>query len=75
MLSSQQKLERHELRVQQQNRKLSWKGQHVSSSQRAQAKHQMQREIRDLKQRQKDARQDVKDRQGSFKDMQRAYGH
>ena len=75
MLRSQQKLDWHALKVQQQNRKLSWKGQKTSPSQRAQAIHEMQRERRDLKQRQKDARQDLRDRQRSTRDMQRAYAH
>jgi len=75
MLKSQQKLEWHALKVQQQNRKLSWKGQKTSAPQRAQANHEMQRERRDLKQRQKDARQDLKDRRRNVGDMQRAYSH
>ena len=74
MLKTQQKLERHALQVQQQNRKLSWKGQQVSDSDHARANHEMQRELRDLKHRQKDARQDLKDRQKSVGAMQRAYG-
>ena len=73
MLKSQQKLEWHALKVQQQNRQLSWKGQKVSSAQRVQAKHQMQRERRDLKQRQKDAMQDMRDRNRSLRAVQRAY--
>ena len=73
MLKSQQKLEWHELQVQQQGRKLSWKHQRVSGAQREQASHQMQRERRDLKQKQKDAMQDMKDRQRSLGEMQRAY--
>ena len=75
MLKSQQKLEWHALKVQQQNRKLSWKGQQTSSAQRAQANHEMQRERRDLRQRQRDARQDLKDRRRNVGDIQRAYGH
>ncbi len=75
MLKSQQKLEWHTLKVQQQNRVLSWKGQKTSPSQRALAMHEMQRERRDLKQRQKDARQDLKDRRRSVGDMQRALHH
>jgi len=75
MLKSQQKLEWHALQVQQQNRRLSWKGQKTSTSQRAQANHEMQRERRDLKQRQKDARQDLRDRRRNVRDLQRAYSH
>lgn len=73
MLKSQQKLEWHSLMVQQQNRKLSWKGQRVASTQRTEANHQMERERRDLKQRQKDAKQDMNDRQRSLKAMQHAF--
>lgn len=74
MLKSQQKLEWHALKVQQQNRRLSWKGQRVSSTQRTQANHQMQRERRDLKMRQKDALQDAKDRGRSLRAVQHSYG-
>lgn len=74
MLKAQQKLERHALQVQQHNRKLSWKGQPVSRSQRDQANHQMQRERRDLKMRQKDAMQDAKDRNRSLRAVQHSYG-
>lgn len=73
MLKSQQKLEWHALKVQQQNRKLSWRGQKVTGAQRAQAMHEMQRERRDLRQRQKDALQDMKDRNRSLRAMQHAY--
>src|ERR1700733_14647535 len=71
MLTSQQKLEWHALKVQQQNRKLSWRGQRVSSAQRAAANHEMQRERRDLKLRQRDAMQDMRDRSRSQRDVQR----
>ena len=74
MLKSQQKLEWHALKVQQQNRRLSWKGQRVSSTQRTQAIHQMQRERRDLKMRQKDALQDAKDRSRSLRAVQHSDG-
>ena len=74
MLKSQQKLERHALQVQQQNRRLSWKGQKVSGLDRGRANHEMQREVRDMKQRQKDARQDMKDRRKSVGAMQRING-
>ena len=74
MLKSQQNLEWHALKVQQQNRRLSWRGQKVSSAQRAQAKHQMQRERRDLRMRQKDQLQDARDRNRSLRAVQRSYG-
>jgi hypothetical protein len=75
MLKAQQKLEWHNLMLQQRNMKRSWKGQSVSSAQRAQAKHEMQRQRRDLKIRQKDARQDLQDRQRNAVSMQRSYGN
>jgi hypothetical protein len=75
ILKSQQKLAWHALKVQQQNRKLSWKGQQTSASQRGPANHEMQRERRDLKQKQRDERQDLKDRRRNVGDMQRAYSH
>ncbi len=75
MMKAQQKLERHALLVQQANRKMSWKHQQVNSTQRDQAKHQMQREMRDLKQKQKDQLQDMKDRQKGLSQMQHTYNH
>jgi biopolymer transport protein ExbB/TolQ len=73
-LKAQQKLEFNALKVQQRNRKQSWNRQRVTSAERAQANHQMKRERRNLKQRQKDALQDLKDRQKAVSDMNRAYG-
>ncbi len=74
-LQSQQKLEWHNLMLQQKNMKHSWKGQQVSSAQRATANREMQRQRRDLKIRQKDARQDLKDRQRNAVTIQRSYGN
>jgi hypothetical protein len=74
-LKAQQKIERKAQKRQQQNVKQSWKNQRISNATRDQAKHQMQRERRDLKQRQKDARQDLKDRQKALRETQRIYGH
>jgi hypothetical protein len=54
--------------------KQSWKNGHVSSVQREEVKHQMQRSSRDLKVQQKDSMQDLKDRQRSLREMQRANG-
>ena len=72
-LKTQQKLERNALKVRQRNIKQTWKNSHVSNVTRTQAKHQMQREHRDLVQRQKDARQDLKDRQKALKENRRGY--
>jgi len=73
-LASQQKLERNFLKAQQRSVKESWKNGLVSSTVRAQSKHQMQRANRDLKQKQKDAMQDLKDRQRALKESQRSNG-
>jgi hypothetical protein len=72
-LKAQQKLEWHALQVQHQTRRNSWKGLEVSGLDRSRANHEMQREARDLKQKQKDARQDLKDRQKALGAMQRGY--
>lgn len=69
-LETQQKLERHDLKMQQHSRMESWKNQKVTSAQRTQAKHEMAREWRDMKLKQKDARQDLADRQRSLQAMQ-----
>ena len=73
-LRTQQKMERNALKTQQGNIKRSWKQLQVSKPIRDQAKHQMQRERRDLNQRQKDAMQDLKDRQKVLKQYQKIYG-
>jgi len=73
-LQKQQKLEYNALRTQQRNRKQSWNRGHVSSAERARASHQMKRERRDLKVRQKDALQDMRDRQRSLNAINRSYG-
>ena len=70
----QQKRERNALKFQQKNMKDSWNNGYVSKAQRDRMKHQMAREQRDLKSRQKDAMQDLKDRLKSWKEMQRVYG-
>jgi len=70
-LKSQQKLERNALKIRQRNIKHSWRNSRVSSATRIQAKHQMQRERRDLGQRQRDARQDLRDRQRALRENQR----
>jgi hypothetical protein len=74
-LKAQQKVERIALKRQQQSAMRSWKTFAVSKAARTQAKHQMQRDRRNLHQRQKDALQDLKDRQRIFKETSKAYGH
>ncbi|HTS69987.1 MAG TPA: hypothetical protein VMO17_13480 [Terriglobia bacterium] len=73
-LKQQQKLELDSLKAQQHNMKQSWSSGHISSAERSRAEHQMQRELRDLKQRQKDAMQDLKDHEKAMKEMHHAYG-
>ena len=73
-LKSLQKQERNALKVQQRNIKRSWKDARASSATRAQALHQMQRERRDLIQKQKDALQNLKDLQRASKENQRMNG-
>ena len=73
-LRQQQKLESNSLKVQQRNIKQSWKLGRVSSVQRNEMNHQMQRSSRDLKQKQKDSMQDLKDRQKALRSMQRVNG-
>jgi len=73
-LKSQQKLERDALKVRQRNVKQSWKTARVSSATRAQGTHRMQRERRDLIQKQKDELQNLKDRQRASKENQRMSG-
>ena len=73
-LKMQQKVELNALKVRQRNVKQSWKNAQVSSATRAQALHQMQRERRDLIQKQKDALQNLKDLQRASKENQRMTG-
>jgi uncharacterized protein HemX len=74
-LKLQQKRELDALKLQQRNIKQSWKNAQVSNATRAQAKHQMQRDRRNLIQKQKDAMQNLKDQQRALKESQRTYGH
>jgi hypothetical protein len=69
-----QKRERKALELLQRNQKHSLKGQVISKAARLQAKHQMQRDRRAMRDRQKDEMQDLKDRQRALKESQRAYG-
>ena len=73
-LKAQQKLDLNALKARQRSVKQSWKNTQVSPATRAQAKHQMQRERRDLIQKQKDALQNLKDLQRASKENQRMNG-
>ena len=74
LLKSNQKRERDAVKLQHKNMKNSWKNQRVSDSARLQAKHQMERDDRALRERQRNERQDLKDRQKALRENQRAYG-
>lgn len=69
-----QKRERKALKLLEKNHKHSLKGQVISKAARLQAKHQMQRDHRAMRDRQKDEMQDLKDRQRALRESQRAYG-
>ena len=70
-LKLQQKRERNALKTQQKNIKASWNKQPVSKAIRLESKHQMERDRRSLRERQKDARQDLADHQRALRDRQR----
>ena len=74
MLKSQQKAERKALDQKHHFQKMAMKGQDISPAVRAQIKHQMQRESRDLAQKQKDQMQDFKDRMRLYNESMRQYG-
>jgi Mg2+ and Co2+ transporter CorA len=70
-LKARQKQEWKTLKLQQKYQKRSWKGQRLSGAQRAQIKHQMQRDKRALHERQRNDLQDLKDRQRLMKESAR----
>ena len=59
----QQKIERKQLKLQEKIWKRSFHGQHIPRAERIEEKHQLQRNMRDLKMRQKDELQAMKDQQ------------
>ncbi len=71
ILKLRQKQEWKALKRQQKYEKRSWKGGHFSRGARVQMKHQMQRERRALRERQRDERQDLKDRKRLMKERPR----
>jgi len=71
MLRVRQKQESKALKLQQKYQKRSWKGAHLSKATRAQMKHQMQRDKRAVREKQRDERQDLKDRQRQIKERPR----
>lgn len=70
-LKLQQKRERNALKIQQKNIKASWNKQPVSKAIRLESKHQMERDWRSMRERQKNARQDLADQQRALRDRQR----
>lgn len=74
MLEQRQKQERKELKMRRHFQKESMKGQVISRAVRAQMKHQMQREERELRERQKDQMQDLKDRTRLYRESMRQMG-
>lgn len=71
LLKARQKAERRALKQGHAITRKSLKGQPVPKAARLQQKHQMQREQRTLRERQKDEMQDLKDRQKMLKESQR----
>ena len=72
-LKAHQKQEFKVLRQQQKNRMRSLKQVPVSKAVLLQTKHQMQRDRRAMRDKQKDDMQDLKDRQRTLKESQRVY--
>jgi hypothetical protein len=70
VVKSHQKQERKNLRLQQKDRKRSLKAGQAPKAVRLQEKHKMQREAREMRQRQKDELQDLKDHQRLSKEIQ-----
>lgn len=63
----QQKIERKQLKLQEKIWKRSFHGQHIPRAERLEAKHQYQRNMRDLKLKQRDQLQAMKDQQRLMK--------
>lgn len=63
----QQKIQRKQLQLQQKIWKRSFRGQHIPRAEQLQEKHQLQRNMRDLKMQQKDQLQAMKDQQRLMK--------
>ena len=71
VLKAKQKEERAALKLRKKYWQQSLRGQPLPKSERLRLKHQMQREARELRERQKDEQQDFKDRQRSIREMQK----
>ena len=70
-LKTRQKEAWKALKLKEKYQKQSWKGQSLPNSVREQMKHEMQRERRELREKQKDDLQDLKDRQRLVKESQK----
>ena len=71
VLKLKQKQERAALKLRKNNWTQSLKGQPLPKSERLRIKHQIQREERELRERQKDEQQDSNDRQRLMKEIQK----
>jgi len=70
-LKTRQRQEWKTLKLQQKNQKRSWKGMRMSKAARSQMKHQMARDMRAVRERQRNERQELKDRQRLMKERMR----
>jgi hypothetical protein len=68
ILKAQQKQERKSEKLKNHYAKASFKGQHVPKAVRDQRKHEIQKEDREMRERQKDQMQELKDRQKLYKE-------
>jgi len=68
LIKTRQKQERRALKLKERSEKVSFKGQQVPKGLRDQRKHQMQKERRDLRDKQKAELQDAKDKERIFKE-------
>ena len=71
VLKAKQRQERAALKLRKKYWQQSLKGQALPKSERLRMKHQMEREARELRERQKDEQQDSKDRQRLMKEIQK----
>lgn len=63
LVKRQQKTARKQLKIEEKIWKRSFHGRHIPRAERLAEKHQLQREMRDLRVQQKDQTQEIKDRQ------------
>lgn len=63
LVKRQQKIARKQLKMQEKIWKRSFHGRHIARAERLAEKHQLQRQMQDLRRQQKDQIQEIKDRQ------------